>query len=158
MKYTKEIKYKKALKEVYELIKVLPEYEKNKIPEKYILNLEREMDDSHNFIYDMEKTLSQQNFMNESKAIIVDIYIKYFSTEEEKEKWEKYYRISNKLLEEEKRRRFNPDNIFIRNNDQKEIEKIKEKEETSLIVIRENFLNKILNKMKDLINKFFTRG
>ena len=66
MIYTKENVYKKALKEVYELIKILSDEERNKIPPIYISNIEKEMDASHQFVYDITKKLSEQNFMNES--------------------------------------------------------------------------------------------
>lgn len=151
MIYTKETVYKKALKEVHELINVLSDDERNKIPNSYISTVEKEMDNSHNFKYDTKKRLSEQNFMNESKAMIVDIYIKYFSTKEESEKWARYYKISNKLIEEEKINKFNPNNIFTTCNEKNE-ETVEEK---SLIEIKESFFKNIINKIKNLINQFF---
>ena len=139
MIYTKENVYKKALKEVYELINILSDEERNKIPQIYISNIEKEMDASHQFVYDITKKLSEQNFMNESKAIIVDIYIKYFSEKEECEKWEKYYKISNNLIEE-------------RENETKNIE------ETALTRIDNNIFKDIINRIKSIIKKFFDRG
>ena len=98
--------------------------------------------------------------MNESKAIIVDIYIKYFSEKKECEKWEKYYKISNKLIEERKRKEFNPDNIFTDNN--KRIEEreneTKNIEETALTRIDNNIFKDIINRIKSIIKKFFDRG
>lgn len=160
MIYTKENVYKKALKEVYELINILSDEERNKIPQIYISNIEKEMDASHQFVYDITKKLSEQNFMNESKAIIVDIYIKYFSEKKECEKWEKYYKISNNLIEERKRKEFNPDNIFTDNN--KRIEEreneTKNIEETALTRIDNNIFKDIINRIKSIIKKFFDRG
>lgn len=160
MIYTKENVYKKALKEVYELINILSDEERNKIPQIYISNIEKEMDASHQFVYDITKKLSEQNFMNESKAIIVDIYIKYFSEKKEYEKWEKYYKISNNLIEERKRKEFNPDNIFTDNN--KRIEEreneTKNIEETALTRIDNNIFKDIINRIKSIIKKFFDRG
>ena len=160
MIYTKENVYKKALKEVYELINILSDEERNKIPQIYISNIEKEMDASHQFVYDITKKLSEQNFMNESKAIIVDIYIKYFSEKKECEKWEKYYKISNNLIEERKIKEFNPDNIFTDNN--KRIEEreneTKNIEETALTRIDNNIFKDIINRIKSIIKKFFDRG
>ena len=160
MIYTKENVYKKALKEVYEFINILSDEERNKIPQIYISNIEKEMDASHQFVYDITKKLSEQNFMNESKAIIVDIYIKYFSEKEECEKWEKYYKISNKLIEERKRKEFNPNNIFTDNN--KKIEEreneTKNIEEVALTIIDNNIFKDIINRIKSIIKKFFDRG
>lgn len=160
MIYTKENVYKKALKEVYEFINILSDEERNKIPQIYISNIEKEMDASHQFVYDITKKLSEQNFMNESKAIIVDIYIKYFSEKKECEKWEKYYKISNNLIEERKIKEFNPDNIFTDNN--KRIEEreneTKNIEETALTRIDNNIFKDIINRIKSIIKKFFDRG
>lgn len=154
---TKEYIYKKALKEIYELIKILPEDEKNKIPNSYIVNVEKNMDNGHFFIYDSNKKLSEQNFMNETKALIVDLYVKYFSKEEEHAKWEKYYEISKKMVEEKKREKYNPDSIFERNNISN-IQSNDYEEEKALIEIKENRINLILNKIKNFIHSFIKRG
>ena len=160
MIYTKENVYKKALKEVFVLLNILSDEERNKIPQIYISNIEKEMDASHQFVYDITKKLSEQNFMNESKAIIVDIYIKYFSEKKECEKWEKYYKISNNLIEERKRKEFYPDNIFTDNN--KRIEEreneTKNIEETALTRIDNNIFKDIINRIKSIIKNFFDSG
>ena len=89
--------------------------------------------------------------MPETKALIIEIYIKYLvENEDEKEAWEIYKKECLNKVEEEKKAKYNPDDIF-KNNivDGKPI--IEEYEEISVPVSKkkESFFRKILNKIKD---------
>lgn len=140
--------YKKALKELNELINSLSEQEKSNIPKEYIDNIQRNMDLDYKFKYDYSKTLSQQQFLDETKALIVDLYIKYISKENEKEKWDKYYKICFNLQEERKRKQYNPNNIFKNNKINERV-----KENTQLVPVKkEIFIQKIIAIIKKYIN------
>ena len=60
--------------------------------------------------------------MVETKALIVKLYEKYFAPESEAEFWKKYHRICFNMIEKEKKKKYNSNNIF---KNQKQTQKYK---------------------------------
>lgn len=108
----KSLIYKKAYVELYEIIKRLTEKEKECLPRDFIKNLERDMDGEYEFKYDESKNIVEQNLLNETKALLVQMYIKYLASENEKELWGKYNKICLENIEKERRIKYNPNNLF----------------------------------------------
>ena len=96
----KELIYAKAYVELYELIKLLSKEQRNQIPENFISNIYNKMDKDYLFSIDSSKDLIDQDYMLETKALIVKMYEKYLSGDDEKEFWSKYDKIcyDNMLL------------------------------------------------------------
>lgn len=138
-----EIIYKKAYKELYNVICILTQDEISKVPQYIIENIKNKMDNTYKFSIDKNKSILEQNLMPETQALIIELYQKYLSPEEEKEMWKKYNQICYEKSEEEKRKKYNPDNIF---------KKYKEKaitEQKQLIVVEnKSFIQKIIKKIK----------
>ena len=86
----KEIEYKKAY---VELFKVLNEQQIERIPRDIIAYVTNNMDTNYTFGYDLSKSLKEQNFMDETKALILEIYERYLAPSDEDELWKKYDRI-----------------------------------------------------------------
>lgn len=72
-----KIIYRKAYKELYKVIEILSQNEKNKIPNNIIENIKRKMDATYEFYIDKSKTLLEQNLMPETQALIIELYQKY---------------------------------------------------------------------------------
>ena len=108
----KTILYKKAYVEVYEMIKMLPDKEKERIPKYFIEYIYNNMDTNYIFNIDENKGLLEQDYMIETKALIVKLYEKHFSPESENEFWRRYNRICLNMIEEDKRQKYNPNDIF----------------------------------------------
>ena len=132
--------YAKAYKEVLEIIKYFPEDEFNKIPKEKIDFYTENMDENYDFTIDPLKDLSEQNISKEANAIIITLFQDYFATEDEKEKIDEILELNGKKSELEKRKKYNPNNIF-NNNENIEQETINE---TSLVV-KENFFTRFKN-------------
>ena len=76
---------------------------KNKIPKNVLENLKNDKDNNYYFKFDKNKGLFEQNYMTETKALIVELYEKYLAPEEELVLWKKYnYLCNNKEVENEK--------------------------------------------------------
>ena len=86
----KKILYKKAYVELLELIKNLSKQEQNKIPKQIIDYLEKNKDTNYIFRIDENKEILEQEYMVETKALIVKLYEKFLVLENEKELWKKY--------------------------------------------------------------------
>lgn len=150
MEDTKEYIYPKVYTELNELIRNLSISEQEKIPLIFKENLKRKMDKRYNFKYDISKTVSEQNFLPQTRAMIIEMYIKYLCPEEEKEKWKKYDKYCYEKIEVEKREKYNPDNLFSNKNLEEESFNIAEKK--LAVLEKENIFQKILQKIKS----FFT--
>lgn len=148
---TKKELYKRVYAELFGILDTLKDEEIEKIPKDVKKNIYENMDTNYRFKYDYSKKLEDQDILPETKALIIEIYIKYLvENEDEKEAWEIYKKECLNKVEEEKKARYNPDDIF-KNHivDGKPI--IEEYEEISVPVSKkkESFFRKILNKIKD---------
>lgn len=143
--------YAKAYKEVLEIIKYFPREEYCKIPKEKIDFYKHNMDKEYIFKINPEIALSKQNISPEANAIIVNLFSDYFATEEQKVKIKEILDLNQKKEEQEKREKYNPDDIFKQANKNTEetpetntnIALIKYKE--TFFIRFKNFIFKILH-------------
>lgn len=150
----KVLRYKKSYVEVYEILKNLSIKQQTQIPEEVKENLLKNMDTNYIFKLDNSKTIFEQNLMAESEALLVEIYIKYLAPKSENELWKKYDNICLNKIEEIKREKYNPDDVF--KNYTKNIEVISNNnyiEETSMIEYKKSIFYKIKMFFKNLFFK-----
>ena len=140
-------KYSKAYVEVLALINYLPINEYRKIPKEKIEFYKNNMDNNYNFKIDPNNDLQKQNFSNETKAIIISLFMSYFATEEKKQQIKNILDSNQTKKEEEKRKLYNPNNIFNNN--------LESKENMYLQTITENknIFKIIFDKILEFINK-----
>lgn len=144
--------YNKAYVELYEMIKLLSDEERNKIPDQFVNYICDNMDTNYHFYIDDTKGLLEQEYMVETKALIVKLYEKYFASESEAEFWNKYHKICFNIIEEEKKKKYSLNNVF-KNQKIENIEKSNDKivrNDESLIKYKESIFSKILNKIKNI--------
>ena len=134
----------KAYKEVVKIIEYLPDEEYIKIPEEIIQNLKEEMDDS--YIYEIDD-LESLEVLKETEEILAVIFRDYLSTSQEKRAIVLREKQEEIELEEEKRRKYSPDNIFTK----------QEKNFESINIIlpveikKQNIFSKIISFIKEKI-------
>ena len=134
--------YKKAYKEVLEIIKYFPEEEYNKIPKEKIEYYKKYMDNNYVFTIDPEIDLAEQNISKEASAIIVTLYRDYFATKEQRKKLEEIIKLNEIKLEEEEKNKYNPDDLFKPNNCKSINQNNKE---AALVEYKESFFTKLKN-------------
>lgn len=140
-----EVSYAMVYKEVLEMIKRLPETEYNKIPKEKIMFYENNCDNSYNFI--PRNDLS--NVSQRANAIMISIYKNYFTTPTQQEKLKKLLDNNSQIVEEQKREKYNPDNLF-KSNKQEELII----ENTQMIEYKKtNLFIKLINKVKRFLEK-----
>ena len=127
-----------------EILKYFPEEEYKKIPIEKINFYKSNMDKDYKFTINPEIDLANQNISKEANAIIVSLYRDYYATEEQKVKINEILDLNQKKEELEKRKKYNPDDIF-RNNQQlnRDIENLDTT--TQLVKYKENFFVKFKN-------------
>lgn len=141
--------YARAYTEVLEILKYFPEEEFNKIPKEKIKYYEDNMDTSYEFSIDPDDDLEDQDISPEANAILVSIFQDYFASEEQKEKLNKILDYNEREAERIKREKYNPENIF-----KKEETLVEEKtEETALVESKDNFFVRFKKFILNLFHK-----
>lgn len=143
--------YARAYTEVLEILRHFPKEEYDKIPLEKIQFYIDNMDKNYNFTINPEIDLAEQNISEEANAIIITLFRDYYATEEQKVKIKKILYENQNKLEQEKRDKYNPDNLFKKSDkqDYKNTEIIENK--TTLIEYKESFFTKF----KKFIIKIF---
>ena len=149
--YAKEEIYKKAYTELNEVINILSDNEKSKIPNELIKNLQDNMDKEYKFKFDISKGIFEQNYMVETKALIVELYERFLAPEEEKEFWKKYDRMCLKKIEAEKQKKYSKETLFKSSEGYKTNEDRFKKMDALILAKKENVIIKIINKLKKIL-------
>lgn len=144
-------KYVCAYKEVIEVLKYTKREDVNKIPQCKIVLWKQNMKKDYNFKIDPAKTLEEQKLSKEAKAIIANIFKKYWATDYQKEKIAAKEKQDIAQIEKEKCEKYNPDDIF--KNKKQNISTIENSNNTiAVIEYKESIFKKIINKIKFLFN------
>lgn len=152
MVYTKE-EYAKAYTEILEIFKYFPEKLLKKIPKDTIKMYFDNRDKNYIYYFDSQKDFEEQEVSQLTKVLIANIFIKYWATNQEKKKIDEYDKKQFEIIENEKREKYNPNEIF-NNNINRKVEDNK-----SLIVDEHvGFLKSILNKIKNMVKKIKNRN
>ena len=144
---TKE--YAMAYTEVIEILKYVPDKDVKKIPEEKLEFYKANMDNEYIYKLDMTKEFKEQEMSDITKAVLANIFIDYWATPYQKERIEAKEKYDLEKLEEEKREKYNPDNIF--KNKQKTI--VVENTNLPVEIKKETFFKKLISFIKGLFNK-----
>lgn len=100
------INYSKIFTEVEQVLLVLDESLKEKIPDEVKKMISENSDKSYVFKFDNSKPIYEQNITKEAKAILATIYREYLCADEEKKKWKEYDRFRLIKIEELKKKNY----------------------------------------------------
>lgn len=148
-----EKEYSRAFTEVLVILKFIPDEDYNKIPKDIILALQDYKDDSYIYKLDFSKEFNKQNISELTKAILSNFYRDYWASDEQKSKLIKEENKERQHLEFEKRKKYNPDDIF-KSHDLKQNINIRENNTNKSLIVKEkeNIFQKILYKLKKILN------
>ena len=141
-----EDKYPKAYKQVIEILKYVPQESVDKIPQEMIKTFKINMDDKYDFKIDISKSFEEQDILEETKAILANIFRDYWATPEQKERILEKERNEREIEENKKREKYNPDNLFKKRSTQQEEYVVTN--EVAMVEYKEPFLKRIFNKIK----------
>ena len=148
-----EDNYSKAYKEVIEILNFVPQESVNKIPQTMLDTFKAKMDNNYDFKVDINKSFEEQEILEETKAILANIFRDYWATPYQKERIEAKERYDRQKIEEEKRAKYNPDDIFNKRNKLNLEEKIEENNTNNLPieVKKEKFYEKLIKLIKNFL-------
>ena len=117
------------------------------IPIEIIEKMKKECNLNHNFKLQKDIPIQKQKLLDETKAILSVLFRDYWATEEQRNKILEKEKHNLKLLEEQKRKRYNPDDIFKKVNKDTEINNITTLTESKEPVFTrvKNYIFKILH-------------
>lgn len=153
--------YSKAYKEIVEILKYVPEESVNKIPKEMRDMFEAEQLKTYNFQIDTEKPFEEQELLEETKAILANIFRDYWATDYQKARIIEKENQDREEWERQKREKYNPNDIFKNrntttndNNISQDIqEQLNEEYNKNLpMEVKENYYKKIINFFKKLFH------
>lgn len=148
--------YPKAYTEVLEILKYMPKDDVNKIPKELVNTFEYKKDNNYIFAINEYQDFSKLKVLNETKAIMVNIFRDYWASSEQKEKIKTKQQHDMRIIEEEKRKKYYPDSIF-KDKQSIVIENIvpeNNEQHTEMIEYKEQkWYQKIFNLIKNLFHR-----
>lgn len=149
-----ERKYAKAYTEVLEILKHIPEDEYERIPKNEIQFYENNCDKNYKFTYNESLSVKDQTISKEANAVIVAIYMNYFANEKQKSIINEILKQNSIEAEKEKKQKYNADDIFKDKQKDNSSENISKNLPIEINNKKENFIKKIINKIKSMfVNK-----
>ncbi len=144
----------KAYAEVDKILSYMEIKYVEKIPKKMKELFKSEKLQGYEPKIDKDLPLDQQNLQRKTLAILTLLNLNYWcESQEEKQELIKAYSENDKKREKEMREKYNPDNIFKKNNAAKEMEKVTEDVTLLVEYKEESFIKKLLNKIKRLFKR-----
>lgn len=142
-----DIGYKRSCKEVIEILSYISKEDYAKIPANIIKVLENDKDEDYHFKYNPKKTLYEQNVSKQARIIIAIFFRDYWANENQKKIIKENEKIYINKKEDEKRKKYNPNEVF--KNNKTNINNSLQIEEISLVK-EEKWYQKIINLIKSI--------
>ena len=145
--------FAKAYKEVLVILEHVPEEDVKKIPDK-MMNMFKIKQDM-NYDYELNEFIpfEKQEMLDETKAILANIYRDYWATPEEKEQIIAKENYDRAKEEEEKRKKYNPDDLFKNRRKEKSFENVDVEETKNTLPVeikKKNFFEKLISFIRNL--------
>ena len=144
-----EKEYAKAYREVIEILEHVTDENLSTIPKEKIEYYRKNMDISYNYKIDETKELEEQEISEITKAILANLFRDYWATPEQKERIKAKEKYDLQKIDEENRRKYNPDDIF--KNRQKE--DLETSVNLPVEIKKETFFIKLINFIKSIFGK-----
>lgn len=132
----------KAYVEVLEILKHIPIEDYNKIPYEIIENMQLNMDKEYKYEVANFDNFQEQEMLKETETILAVLFRDYWATEKQRKRILEKEKYDLKVLEEEKRKIYNPDDIFKKNKNTN-VEIPENNTNTALIEYKESFFTKL---------------
>ncbi len=144
------IKQKNVYAEAFVILKHLEDDAYNKIPKEVMLAIEENRNLEYNYEMNEDLDLEKQPMMQETKAVLFNIYKDYIATPEEKAIIEKDLQRQREEINQLKKEKYNPDDIF---KDQRKKPNVCNQAEQLSVVKNDNIIKRIINKIRQLLTK-----
>lgn len=146
-------KYSEAAVEVLDILNHMDKNDYNKVPAKFINMLEESASKDYVCKLDYSKRLIEMDLSEETKALLSVMFRNYWCPEERREAYENRISENEAKLQEELRKKYNPDSVFGEasansTKETSEVSKDTEMVEVENISIFKRIFNKIISIFK----------
>ena len=143
---------RQAYSEIDEFLELLTEEQREKIPRKLREFFREEKDSNYIKGIRVDIPVNQQNFKEETLAIIALLNLQYWCQDEsEKQRLKSVYASNERVYQEMLQVKFNPDDIFKKRTMHKEDEMTDETSSVKMIEYKEPMIKRIINKIKNFL-------
>ena len=143
---------RQAYSEIDEFLGLLTEEQREKIPRKLREFFKEEKDSNYIKGIKVDIPVNQQNFKEETLAIIALLNLQYWCQDEsEKQRLKSIYASNERVYQEMLQVKFNPDDIFKKRTMHKEDEMTDETSSVKMIEYKEPIIKRIINKIKNFL-------
>lgn len=139
----------KVYKEVFEIVKYLPEEVFHKIPKQVIKEIHDNMDKDYEYDVNVDH-FQNQEMLYETQLILAIFFRDYWATEEQRMKIIAKEKYDEQVYQEELRRQYNPEDLF---KDNKKMKMHKIQEEIPMEKYQENIFQKAVKFIKAFLSK-----
>jgi len=143
--------YANAYKEVLVILDNLIKEDYDKIPKEYIEFLIENCNNDYEFNYDNSKTFEEQELLDDTKYILFGLFEKFGATELQKEKIRSFKNSYYNKLEEEKKEKYNTENLF-------KSKQIVDKSENMNLIVKEDKKETFIIKIFKIIRNIFKKS
>ena len=143
--------YNNAFAETLFIIKCLPDADQIKISKKLINFLEENKNDEYIVNINPDVGLQNQNLLEETKQLLKEIYLTYFTSTDQKQKIAQYDKYISLVEEDLKRQKYDYNRIF--KNKESSIVDDNDNIQNTMTEYKESFLKRLFAKIKRFFKK-----
>lgn len=154
-------KEQKYYAEVYVILMHLGREYIKRVPDSLMSVIDRTRDKESTFEIDKNKPLFEQEVCQETKDFIAALNLLYWEKNtDQKAKLLQYYKKNDIIYEKEQQEKYSYENLFKSTKPVAEPEVVETKQEeviennNQLMEVKENFIQKIINKVKEIFRRF----
>ena len=138
--------------EVYSVLNLLDENDLRRIPEDILFFIKANMSEDVDYM-DKNQSLDEIKITREAEDMLALLTYHYLCDDTEKVEVNKIMEENEKKHQEELKEKYNPDNVFNNLKSSEEQSNSSTIETSEIIVTKESFISKIINKLKGFIKK-----
>ena len=143
------LEYKQSLTEVNTILCFMEKEYVNKLPDKLIIFIKKNMDNSYISNINVNTPINEQPLKKDTRILLSLIYRNYWCSQEKKEELLKEDAYLKSEYEKEIRKKYNPDSIF-KNKKQNIISEESTVDTVSMVEYKESIFKRIINKIKGI--------
>ena len=148
------VDYNKRLVEVDEVLNYLSEEDLQKIPEDIRRVIKENKDKDYIWEYDETKELKDQGLSRDTIIILSYLNMEYLLNEEQKELMKQIHELNERKAEKEKAKQYSTEDLFKKSKSEEEKkEEVEQIQENSLVVYKESFFTKMINRIKNFFKR-----
>ena len=143
--------YRIAITETLDILNHTRKEDVNKISTKFMNYLKNNASETYKPSLDHSKSIKDMQLKEKTRVILAIIYRKFWCNEEQKKEFDQQIKNSELRHQAELREKYNPDNLFKKQEQLKNIEDVM-KNEVAMTEYKESIFKKFINKMKSIFN------